>query len=180
MSSREDLLGLLKRALPALRASANSARGERAWDERLKLVRAVEGALEEDGRVDLELSELVNEAVKKEDPLEAIETLWREGKRRADAGEHGSKEMQLIAAFIIVLVPALMSEVRKSRLAKSAKKKKWTTREAHGVCPSCKTTNAYAINVKAQLEKVEADCAKCNTRIPKLEWKPGTERSDEL
>lgn len=171
----ERLLDLLKRALPALRVSKDMARGEKNIRERVKLVRDVEEAIAQGDSIDLELSDLVNEAVKKEDPLEAVETLWREGKRRADAGEHGSKEMQLIAAFIIVRLPGLMAEVRRLRTKPKKKSTRKKTRVATGVCSSCGSTNEFCLKANADLSNVEADCCNCRAPFGKnaLGWKDG-------
>lgn len=175
MSSRKDLLDLLRVALPALRTSRDMARGGAARRGRAELVREVERVLQEQPSV--ELLELLDSTTK-EEPLEAIETLWREGKRRVDAGEVGSAEVQLITAYIVVRLPALMSEVRGLREdlaeAKRPKKKKALpkrTRVATGVCSSCGSTNEYCVKANADLSKVEADCCNCNARMPGLDWK---------
>jgi hypothetical protein len=105
------LFELLERALPALRISADMAKSGASRRERRKLVLDVEKALVPCSD---ELLFLLNDAVKG-DHVEAIDTLWREGKRRVELGQSGSKELAMITAYIIVQMPALLREVRQLR-----------------------------------------------------------------
>ncbi len=106
------LVELLERALPALRISADMAKSDKSKSERKKLVREVEAAL---APCSEELLFLLNDAVKLDDRLEVVDTIWREGKRRVELGQSGSKELALITAYIVVQLPALLSEVRRLR-----------------------------------------------------------------
>jgi hypothetical protein len=112
------LVELLERALPALRVSADMGKSEKSRAERNKFVRDVEAAL---APCSHELLFMLNDAVKG-DHVEAVEMLWREGRRRVELGQSGTKEMGMITAYIVVQLPALLSEVRRLRALVPASK----------------------------------------------------------
>lgn len=175
----ERLLDLLKRALPALRISADMAKGDKSRQERRKLVRDVEAAIADGAKLDMELSAFVNETSLKADPLEAVEALYNESKRRFDAGERDTPGLMVLRAYTNARLPSLFAEVKqlrsKPKKKKSAKKRK--TRAATGVCSSCGSTNEFCLKANVDLSQVEADCINCEAPFGKntLVWKDGRE-----
>jgi hypothetical protein len=159
LAMSERLLDLLKRALPTLRKSKDMARSGESIRERAKLVREVEVAIAQGDSVDLELSAFVNEAAKKEDPLEAVETLFNESKRRFEGGERDTPGLMVLRAYMNARLPSLFVEVRRLRTKSKPKKNaRRNTRVAIGTCSACGSKNEFCIKAKADLSDVEADC----------------------